>query len=77
LNGDTLDFVEVGEIPERLLSQLRRGRILATAMVRFRAGSRLPIEGEMSFPPQGALFRFTVEAIESVPPFDPSIWRRP
>jgi hypothetical protein len=77
LNGDTLDFVEVGEIPERLLSQLRRGRILAAAMVRFRAGSRLPIEGEMSFPPQGALFRFTVEAIESVPPFDPSIWRRP
>jgi hypothetical protein len=77
LEGDTLDFVEVSEVPQRLLSQLRRGRILATAMVRFQPGSRLPIEAEMSFPPEGALFRFTVEAIESVPSFDPSLWRRP
>ncbi len=77
LSGDTLDFVEVGQVPEHLLSQLRSGRILATAAVRFRPGSRLPIEGEMIFPPEGALFRFTVEAIESVASFDPSIWRRP
>ncbi len=77
LDGDTLDFVEVGQVPERLLSQLRRGRILATATVRFRPQSRLPIEGEMSFPPERALFRFTVETIESVASFDPSIWRRP
>ncbi|GIW51047.1 MAG: hypothetical protein KatS3mg081_0402 [Gemmatimonadales bacterium] len=77
LNGDTLDFVEVGRAPERLLSQLLRGRILATAAVRFQPGNRLPIEGEISFPPEGALFRFTVEAIESVASFDPSIWRRP
>jgi hypothetical protein len=77
VEGDTVDFVEVGRAPERLLSQLRRGRILASAMVRFRPGSRLPLEGEMNFPPQGALFRFTVEEIQSVGSFDSTIWRRP
>lgn len=77
VEGDTVDFVEVGAGPERLLSQLRRGRILASTMVRFQAETRLPLEGEVSFPREGALFRFTIDEVESVASFDPSIWRRP
>lgn len=77
LDGDTVDFVEVGAEPQRLMSQLRRGKILASTVVRFRPETRLPLEGEVNFPPEGALFRFTVDEIESVASFDPSIWRRP
>lgn len=75
--GDTMDFVEVGEGPERLLTELRRERILATTEVRFRPGSRIPFEGQMRFPPAGTLFTFTVEALDSTATFEPGIWRRP
>lgn len=74
---DTMDFVEVGNGAERLLSELRRGRILASSEVRFQAGTRLPQEGQMRFPPDGAAFTFTVEAVERVASFDPGVWRRP
>lgn len=77
VRGDTMDLVEVGAGPERLLTELRRDRILATTEIRFRPGTRVPLEGQMRFPAEGTAFTFTVEAIDSTSAFDPSIWRRP
>ncbi len=77
VRGDTLDFVEVGNGPLRLLTEVRRDRILATTDTRFRPGTRVPLEGQMRFPVEGTLFTFTVEAIDSTSAFDPGIWRRP
>lgn len=77
LESDTLDLVEVGNGPERLLTELRRDRILATTDLKFQPGSRVPLEGQMRFPTEGTLFTFTVVGIDSTETFDPAIWRRP
>lgn len=76
--ADTMDFVEIGPGPERLLTEVRRqGKIVASGEVRFRPGGRAPLEARVRFPQDGAALIFTVEGIESVAAFDPSTWRRP
>ena len=75
---DTMDFVEIGSAPERLLTEVRReGRIVASAEVRFRAGSRVPQEARLRFPQDGSALLLTVEGVENVASFEASTWRRP
>ncbi|OGU14107.1 MAG: hypothetical protein A3K13_05455 [Gemmatimonadetes bacterium RIFCSPLOWO2_12_FULL_68_9] len=76
--ADTMDFVEVGPGPERLLTEVRRnGEIVASTEVRFRPGGRAPLEARVRFPQDGSALILTVEGVESVAAFDPSTWRRP
>lgn len=76
--ADTMDFVEVGPGPERLLTEVRReGKIVASTEVRFRPGGRLPLEARVRFPQDGSALILSVEAVERVDAFDPSTWRRP
>jgi hypothetical protein len=76
--ADTMDFVEVGPGPERLLTEVRRdGKIVASTEVRFRPGGRTPLEARVRFPQDGSALILSVEGVESVDAFDPSTWRRP
>lgn len=76
--ADTMDFVEVGPGPERLLTEVRRnGKIVASTEVRFRPAGRAPLEARVRFPQDGSALILTVEGVESVAAFDPSTWRRP
>ncbi len=76
--ADTMDFVEVGPGPERLLTEVRRnGKIVASTEVRFRPGGRAPLEARLRFPQDGSALILTVEGVESVAAFDPGTWRRP
>jgi hypothetical protein len=76
--ADTMDFVEVGPGPERLLTEVRRdGKIVASTEVRFRPGGRAPLEARVRFPQDGSALILTVEGVESVDAFDPNTWRRP
>jgi hypothetical protein len=75
---DTMDFVETGSGPEGLLTEVRRGgKIVASAEVRFQAGSRVPVEARLRFPQDGSALLLTVQGVEKVADFDPIIWRRP
>lgn len=76
--ADTMDFVEVGPGPERLLTEVRRdGKIVASTEVRFRPGGRAPLEARVRFPQDGSALILTVESVESVDAFEPNTWRRP
>ena len=76
--ADTMDFVEVGPGPERLLTEVRRnGKIVASTEVRFRPGGRAPLEARVRFPQDGSALLLTVEGVENVAAFDPGTWRRP
>lgn len=76
--ADTMDFVEVGPGPERLLTEVRReGKIVASTEVRFRPGGRAPLEARVRFPQDGSALILTVEGVESVAAFDAATWRRP
>lgn len=76
--ADTMDFVEVGPGPARLLTEVRRnGKIVASTEVSFQAGARSPKEARVRFPQDGSLLILTVEGVDTVAPFDPSTWRRP
>jgi hypothetical protein len=73
-----MDFVETGSGPEGLLTEVRRGgKIVASAEVRFQAGSRVPVEARLRFPQDGSALLLTVQGVEKVADFDPIIWRRP
>jgi hypothetical protein len=76
--ADTMDFVEVGPGPERLLTEVRRGgKIVASTEVRFRPGGRVPLEARARFPEDGSALLLTVEGVENVAAFAPDTWRRP
>lgn len=75
---DTMDFVESGPGPEKLLTEVRRGgEIVASAEIRFQAGSRVPSEARLRFPRDGSALLLTMQGAETVADFDPVIWRRP
>ncbi len=75
---DTMDFVEMGPGPDGLLTEVRReGKIVASAEVRFRPGTRAPLQARLRFPQDGSALILSVEAAESVAGFEPSTWRRP
>lgn len=75
---DTMDFVEVGLGPDGLLTEVRReGKIVASTEVRFRPGTRVPLEARLRFPQDGSALILSVEAVENVAGFDPNTWRRP
>jgi hypothetical protein len=75
---DTMDFVETGTGPDRLLTEVRReGKIVASTEVRFQAGSRVPLEARVRFPQDGSALLLSVVDVERVTDFDPVTWRRP
>jgi hypothetical protein len=75
---DTMDFVEPGWESGGLLTEVRReGKIIASTEVRFRPGTHVPLEARLRFPQDGSALILSVEAIDTVATFDPSIWRRP
>jgi hypothetical protein len=75
---DTMDFVEVGSGPERLLIEVRQqGKIVASTEVKFQNGTRQPLESRMRFPRDGAALILTMVGWTPVPAFDESTWRRP
>ena len=76
VGGDTLDVVHTRTGAGRLLTQLRRGGVAASTEVRFGA-ERLPIQGEMRFPKDGAAFVFSIQAVDTTVVFDAATWRRP
>ena len=73
---DTLDVVHMRGVGERLTTQLRQGGITAATNVRF-GPDGLPIQGEMRFPKDGAVFIFTVETVDTTVAFDAATWRHP
>lgn len=78
VDADTMEFVEAGPGPDRLLTEVRReGRIVASTEVRFQPGTRVPLEARLRFPQDGSVLILTVEGKQNVAAFDPSTWRRP
>jgi hypothetical protein len=75
---DTMDFVEAGPGPERLLMEVRRrSRIVASLQLTLQPGTHVPRETRMRFPEDGSALIFTVEGITHVAPFEPSTWLHP
>jgi hypothetical protein len=75
---DTMDFVETGPGPARLLVEVRRdGRIVASLQLTLQSGTHSPRETRVRFPQDGSALIFTVEGIAHVAPFEPSTWRHP
>lgn len=75
---DTMDFVEVGSGPQRLLVEVRRqGQMVASVEVKLKPGTREPLESRIRFPQDGAALIFSVVTSASVAAFDDATWRRP
>ncbi len=75
---DTMDFVEVGSGPQRLLIEVRRqAEMVASAEVKLKAGTREPVESRIRFPQEGAALILTVVRSAYVAAFDEDTWRRP
>lgn len=78
VTGDVeMDFIERHGSSTQLLAELRHGgRIIGSTTLTFAGDGRRPAEATMRFPPEAAVFRFTVDAVDTLATFGPDTWRR-
>ena len=76
---DTLTFVLTqGRPAANLGAEMRRlGEVVGTVQVEYADSVLRPLSARMVFPGSASFVHFTVEAIETVPQVDSSIWKEP
>lgn len=73
--GDTLNFVLRGNPATRLLAEIRRrGRTIGVADVRLDPVTGFAVKAKIDLPIEPSRFEFTVEHVDTLATFDPTIW---
>ncbi len=75
VDGDTLNFVLRGVPATRLVAEVRRaGRTIGFAEVDLDPATRLALRATIDLPFDRSRFEFTVQEVDTLATFEPSIW---
>ena len=75
--GDTLNFVLEGNPAIRIRGEIRRaGRTIGLVDVEMNPETGWAVRSQVDFPQSVARFEFTIEGVDTLAVFDPSVWQQ-